>query len=286
MTEAGRRRRLVARTAITLLALAAATGARASCTANVSGNHIFALTGDSCPFASGTYAPTVAIPGTPPQPIVGLYANGGSITAGEDATAVTVNATAASASYGLYATNGGTIGPLDVAGVTTAASSSPAVYATGAGSTITLTLLPTTSPAVVTISTTGIDSAGVLATSGGSVFITGGPTSEEEPTAASVTTTNDGSAGLNAFSGSISATGITITTMGGLDLIDVPSDGVEVSNSGATVTLTDDTIVTSGDGAVGEFAQTSGMATLSGTATVTTTGDCDSGFCAYGLNAA
>ena len=181
MTEAGRRRRLVARTAITLLALAAATGARASCTANVSGNHIFALTGDSCPFASGTYAPTVLAPGSSPPAIVGLFANGGSITAGEDATAVTVNATAASASYGLNAINGGTIGPLDVAGVTTAASSSPAVYATGAGSTITLTLLPPTSPAVVTIVTMGIDSAGVLATSGGSVFLTGSRLDRRRP---------------------------------------------------------------------------------------------------------
>jgi autotransporter family porin len=74
--------------------------------------------------------------------------------------------------------------------------------------------------------------------------------------------------------------------MGDPDILSNPSDAVEVSNSGATVTLTDDTIVTSGEGAVGVFAQTSGMATLSGTATVTTTGDCESGFCAYGLNAA
>ena len=68
-------------------------------------------------------------PGVSPPAIVGLFANGGSITAGEDATAVTVNATAASVSYGLNAINGGTIGPLDVAGVTTEASLSPAVYA-------------------------------------------------------------------------------------------------------------------------------------------------------------
>ena len=192
--------------AIALLALAATTSARASCTANVSGNHIFALTGDSRPFASGTYAPTVAAPGTVPSAIVGLYANGGSITPGEEANAVTVNATAATTSYGLYAAGGGTIDggttdggtlPLDVAGITTSASSSPAVFATGVGSTITLTLLSPTSPALATIVTTGIDSAGVLAESGGSVVLTGG----------SVMTSADGSVGLNAFSGSISATG-------------------------------------------------------------------------------
>ena len=64
-------------------------------------------------------------------------------------------------------------------------------------------------------------------------------------------TSNDGSVGLNAFSGSISATGTTITTEGGLDILSNPSYGVEVSNSGATVTLTNDTIKTSGPGAVG-----------------------------------
>ena len=171
MTEAGRGRRLIARAATALLALAAATSAHASCTANVSGNHIFALSGDSCPFASGTYTPTVAAPGTVPSAIVGLYANNGSITPGEEATAVTVNATAVSTSYGLYAAGGGTIDggttdggtlPLDVAGVTTSASRSPAVFATGAGSTIALTLLSPTSPALATIVTTGINSAGVL----------------------------------------------------------------------------------------------------------------------------
>ena len=265
MTETGRGRRLIARAAIALLALAAATSARASCTANVSGNHIFALSGDTCPFASGTYTPTVAIPGPGTQPIVGLYANNGSITPGEEATAVTVNAIAAgSASYGLYAINGGTIDggatdgeplALDVAGVTTSASSSPAVFATGDGSKITLNLLSPTSPALATIVTTGVDSAGVLAESGGSVVLTGG----------SVMTSADGSVGLNAFSGSIKAMGTTITTEGGLDILSNPSYGVEVSNSGGTVTLINDTIKTSGPGAVGLLAQASGTATLSGT---------------------
>jgi hypothetical protein len=83
------------------------------------GDHIFAPSGDSCPFASGTYTPTVPIPGPPPQPIVGLYADGGSITALPGGAPVTVNATEPSTSYGFYATNGGTIGPLEVAGVTT-----------------------------------------------------------------------------------------------------------------------------------------------------------------------
>jgi hypothetical protein len=178
----------------------------------------------------------------------------------------------ASTGYGLYATNGGTIGPLDVAGVMTALSSSPAIFALGSGSTITLTVLSPTSPATATIETTALDSAGVLAESGGSVSLTG-----SGPTGGSVTTENAGSAGLNAFSGTISATGITITTEGGVDGVGVQSYGVVVSNSGAKVTLTDDTIMTSGAGDVGLIAQASGLATVAGTLSVGTTGDAATG---------
>ena len=84
-------------------------------------------------------------------------------------------------------------------------------------------------------------------------------------------TSADGSVGLNAFSGSIKAMGTTITTEGGLDILSNPSYGVEVSNSDGTVTLINDTIKTSGPGAVGLLAQASGTATLSGTIAVTTT---------------
>jgi hypothetical protein len=207
MTEAGRRRRLVARAAIALLALAAATGARAGCS-SVAGNHVFAL-GSPCT-ASGTYTPTVAIPGTPPQPIVGLFANGGgSIGADSNATLIKVDAKAAGKSYAVwsegagsainfftpsdvavpvtistsnggtyafYASSGGTIGSStmtpEVASVTTTASGAQAVYAFGAGSTITLSLLPPTSPALATIVTTGLDSPGALSLIGGSISLT------------------------------------------------------------------------------------------------------------------
>ena len=197
MTEAGRGRRLIARTAIALLALMPATSARASCTANVSGNHIFALTGDSCPFASGTYTPTAPIPGPGTQPIVGLYANGGSITPGEDATAVTVNATAASTSFGLYATGGGTIDagttdggplPLDVAGVTTSASSSPAVSPLVSGRRSPSRSSRPPLPRSQRSSRRGSIPRASWPSPGGSVVLTGG----------SVMTSNDGSVALNA----------------------------------------------------------------------------------------
>ena len=167
MTEAGRRRRLVARTAITLLALAAATGARASCTANVPGNHIFALTGDTCPFASGTYAPTaIRSPWLFSSRLSsGLFANARPQSAAgrRRRAAVTVNATAASASYERLRHrrrnnravrrrrrhNRG----FELAGrlrLWRGVDDHPQ-------------LLSPTSPAVATIVTTGVDSAGVLA---------------------------------------------------------------------------------------------------------------------------
>jgi hypothetical protein len=133
-----------------------------------------------------------------PQPIVGLFANGGSsINAAAEASPITVNANAISTpespttsyavwsegpgstinfftpsgeespsvavpvtistsnggTFGFYASGGGTIGSStmtpEVAGVTTEAILSPAVYALGAGSTITLTLLPSDAPATI-----------------------------------------------------------------------------------------------------------------------------------------
>jgi hypothetical protein len=315
MTEAGRRRRLVARTAIPLLALAAATGARATCT-NVPGDHLFALGGSSCPDASGAYTPTTPIPGTAPQPIVGLFANGGSsINAAAEATSITVNANAISTpksptsyavwsegpgstinfftpsgvavpvtistsnggTFGFYASGGGTIGSStmtpEVAGVTTEATLSDAVFASGAGSTITLTLLPPTSPALATIVTTGDDSTGVLASSGGRVVLSGG----------SVMTSGAGSAGLDAFSGSISATGTTITTTGPADTIGIQSVAAEVNGSGATITLTNDTFTTSGVGSSGVVAAAEGTATLSGATTTKITTTNDGAFGLYAL---
>jgi hypothetical protein len=59
-------------------------------------------------------------------------------------------------------------------------------------------------------------------------------------------TSGNGSAGLDAFSGSISATGTTITTTGGADTIGNQSVAAEVNGTGATITLTNDTFMTSG----------------------------------------
>jgi hypothetical protein len=145
MTEAGRGRRLAARTAIALVALAAATDARAACPGNATPNHIFASAGDSCPFASGAYTPTVV---SPFGNVVGLYAqDGGSITNAPAATSVTIHANP-NGSFAILS-NG-------------ASASSPF-----AASSINLAV-------PVTITTAGTTAAGVYAQAGGSVTLSDG----------------------------------------------------------------------------------------------------------------
>jgi len=356
MTDARRRRRLVPTAAIALLTLAAASGARASCTANVPGNHIFALAGDDCPFASGTYTPTTPIP-IPPSTIVGLFAqNGGSISDLPGATSITVNANPAAGSYavwsdgvapsapftpsqinlavpvtirtfgedsfGLYASGGGTITTSDGLSVTASGASSIGVYASGAspsgapstiavtrasivandpssngvqadaGGVVTLTGGSVTLEPIATngeglfatdagsrISATGtsivtnrLDATGVVSVSGANVVLNGG----------SVTTNGDGSAGVAAIFGSVSATGTSITTKGGVDLAGVESAGVSIGGPGATGALTSDAIMTAGAGSDGVLVQAEGRATLSGANGVTTTGDNSIGLHALG----
>ncbi|HLX98967.1 MAG TPA: hypothetical protein VKR62_09720, partial [Roseiarcus sp.] len=97
-----RRGRLVPTTAIALLALGAASGARAECEV-VAGDHVFALLGSACIAPSGAYAPTtpIPVPPSPPPPIVGFFANdGGSITAGAPIAITTSDV----GSIGVYAT--------------------------------------------------------------------------------------------------------------------------------------------------------------------------------------
>ena len=161
MKDARWRRRLVRTTASTLLALAAVSGARATCM-SVTGNHVFALAaGDDC-FASGAYHPTMPVP-APPANIVGLFAqNGGSITASSGATFVTVTANAAAGSYGVWS-EGASTEPLlrsqiDLAvpvTITTSGASSFGLYASGGGAIST--------PGGLSVTTNGASSIGVYA---------------------------------------------------------------------------------------------------------------------------
>jgi hypothetical protein len=173
MTDARRRRRPVSTTAITLLALAAASEARAACTANVVGDHVFALAGDDC-FASGLYTPTTPIP-SPPDNIVGLFAqNGGSITASAAAAAITIHVNGAAGGYGLWSEGvGPTIPPfpsrIDLfvpVTVTTSGAGSMAFYASNGGTIAT--------PDAPIITMTGTGAIGLYASGSGSSITAGG----------------------------------------------------------------------------------------------------------------
>jgi hypothetical protein len=140
MTEAGRGRRLGARGAIALLALATATGAHATC---VSGpGYLFAESGESCS-ASGAYSPSsTTVPAA-------LFADGvgtGDVPSHIQLDLPSVTVTTSGATYGLYAFDGGTISGPGVVSATTDGFGLPAIYAYGAGSTITLTVLTTPKP--------------------------------------------------------------------------------------------------------------------------------------------
>jgi hypothetical protein len=261
MTDARRRRRLVATTAITLLAVTASSGARATCM-SVSGNYLFALNGEACT-ASGAYNATTPIPGAPPQPIVGLYAVGGSsITDSPGATFVTVTvpapanpatasyavwsdgvagsapfapsnidlavpvtiSTSGSNSYGFYATGGGAITASDVKTVTTSGVNSIAVFASGAASAPAPSTASTIALSGAAILTSGVDAFGVFSDSGASVVLSGG----------SVMTTNDGSVGVASFFGStLSATGTSITTTGSADSSGARATAVWIAGTSA-----------------------------------------------------
>jgi len=283
MTEAGRGRRLVARAAIALLALAASTGARAACPGNATPNHIFAAAGDSCPVASGTYTPTVV---SPFGNVVGLYAeDGGSISNAPSASVnIDVNPAGAAAILsnvgGSVTLNGG--GSITLA---TTSTQSYGLFGWGDGS---ATGAPVTSISVtgVTIATNADDDTGAFSF-GASVTLTDG----------SVTTNEIGSAGLVAFGGAtsesgaaipttISATGTTITTKAGEDTgLGAFSYGVWIAGDGATGALTNDTIKTYGGGSDGVYALAGGVANLTGT-TVTTEGDGAIGVYASGTSSA
>jgi hypothetical protein len=280
MIEAGRRGRLVARTAIALLALAAAPAARAACTPGPMPMQSLTATDGSTCTASGFYGPTTG----PAIWAEGVAAASPYAPSHIDLAGVTITTTS-SASFGLYATGGGTITGTEGVSVTTEGDMSAAVFATGTAalpapptrSTITLTDATIITEGVDTPEE-GVDSPGVVSRDGGSVVLIGG----------SVDTKNEGSPGLIAFTSSftlptlISTTGMMITTEGGPDPVGSQSIAVEVQNPGATITLTDDIIKTFGVGGVGVLASDLGVAMLNGATTLTTTNDGGIGLFAEG----
>ena len=152
MTDARQRRKLFPATAIGLLALAAAPSARAGCSSNVPGDHVFALAGDICTASPGAYSPTAPIPVAPGN-IVGFFAyNGGSIGA---SGAVSITANPADSSYAAWSEGAGSsINLAAPVTITTSGGNSYGFYASAGGA--------IDAPDAPSITTTGASSLGVF----------------------------------------------------------------------------------------------------------------------------
>jgi hypothetical protein len=195
--------------------------------------------------AGGTLSLSNSILTTTGTQSFGVYtANAGVTTLSNDnITIMGDNALAVeSAAGGLTTINSGS--------VTTQGTNSIGAYATGAGSAI-------TANTGVAIKTSGTDSFGVQADSGGQVTLNGG----------SVMTSGIGSTGLyaTAAGSSITATGVAVATSGNFDpSTNSSSNGLDVED-GARAVFSGGSISTAGNGAYAVVAESKGSISLSGT---------------------
>jgi hypothetical protein len=296
-----------------------------TCTENVSGRNIIALSGDKCTASAGAYNPTTS---SVVLPVAyngfGFYAHGGSIdspgavtiathdpelTGGriaiwadgagslvtlEGATAIM---TAGKGSLGVYALGGGQVTSTGMLSVATAGVGAVALSASGSGSRIDATL--------GAIKTTAADTPALQADGGATLTVTGG----------TVTTSGVGAVGLSAdgVGSKLNASGVQVTTTGGLDKNGGAALGI-FAGDGAAVSLANSAVTTSGEGAhalyvtgagstaslsgsnkftttgagaVGLLASSGGVVTATGAVTISTAGTnaASSGLSAFGVNA-
>ena len=234
----------------------------ASCTYNSipTPSGVFALTGDVCAAAPGTYNPTVQPPDVPlkvPDTGFGFFAYFGGVI--NSPGAVTINTTRAIDAYGAW--SDGTGAQINFSGATTVSTAgvnSFGLYAYLGGA------ISATAP--VTITTTGANSAGALVNTGGVVSLSGG----------AVTTSGAGAAGLfAAYSGStITASGVAITTNGGVGPVPGTFAAGVSAYDGGSATFSGGSITTNGASAPAAASQGAGSSvTLSGGTTILTNGD-------------
>ncbi len=152
------------------------------------------------------------------------------------------------------------------AGATTFAGGS--ISTSGAGSTGLLTTtggLTTVTADIsghtTTIATSGASAPGAFAASGGIVSLAG----------LAITTTGDGSVGLLVHDqgSSVQATNVTINTQGSADGVYNGPGTTGTSTSGGSLTLTNASVITSGDNAAGAIADTGGVTKIAGGSFVT-----------------
>jgi Autochaperone Domain Type 1 len=272
-----------------LAAIFAPERAYATCTYDVPGTGIIALSGDMCS-AAGPYsgAPpgyvafsasgggvitstggvTINNTPTPVANAFGVYANGGQInlTAGI-ADVQTSGATA----YDFYARDGGAITFADGKIESTGAGAS-GLYASGAGSTITVTGAPTIETGLL-----GAAADGVVADMGGAVSLMNG---------GHITTYAGGSVGLfvDGSSSTITGAGLTVQSFG--DSVSPPDTGAAFNNGAGSsaapgLILTNSTLAATGMAAFGVYTSNGGSTALSGDS-ISTGGDSAPGLWASG----
>ena len=256
-----------------------------TCTENVSGRNIIALSGDSCTAAPGAYHPTtsaVSLPTT--YNAFGFFAAGGSIVSPGDVSITTASASQSGAhaiwadganstitlqgattlttvqnvSHGLYATGGGVITATGAVNATVSGAGSSAVYASGAGSQISFT-------GGGTLTGSGANAPLVQADGGATVTLGG----------SGVTTTlsNTNADGANGSLLYATGSGTSITATGATMSFSAAGGGNGlVANNSATISIVGGSIASTGAFVVNAAAFNAGVLTLTGT-TLTASGD-------------
>jgi Autochaperone Domain Type 1 len=216
----------------------------------------------------------------------GLQASGlgSSITTTNGTTIATFGA----AAYGVVADTSGVV-TLNGGSVTTSGAGSVGLFATGDGSQIGATN-------VAVSGTTGTDAHALFVYQGGQITMTGGSATMTGHTAGGtdwvvgvvgggridlngtvISTTADGSGGIfiNGAGGVINATGVTITTQGGVDSTSgTAAEGAYNGSDtgypqGGTLVLTSTTITTAGLRAIGVHTNSAGSTTLTNSSVAT-----------------
>jgi fibronectin-binding autotransporter adhesin len=265
----------------------------ATCTENVPGRNVIALTGDQCR-AAGTYNPTTS---NATLPVTyngfGFYANGGTITSSGQVTIDTTDPNSSGRRYGAWADGPGANitlgGPTTITTITTVGASSIAAFASGGGK------ISSTGP--ISVSTTGAGAHGLNASGPGSSIV--GPLG-------SVSTSGSFASGAQADAGgALTLTGGTVETLGpnAVGLLatgansQITANNVAVSTSGASaagvqsaagaaISLNLGSVTTNGANSAGVYALGGGTVMATGGTQVTTTGGASIGLRASGAGSA
>jgi hypothetical protein len=241
-----------------------------TCTENVPGRNIIALSGDHCVAAPGAYNPTVTAVGNL-LPVTyngfGFFANGGSIDSPGNVSITTSDPQGTGGSIAIWSDGPGSLITTEgTTKITTVDANSIGVYASDGG--------VFTATGNVKVNTSGAGAFGVNADGSGSTITLGD---------AKIKTTGQGAVGLLANDSAGTGSGGTIVVNGNLKIKTQGqgSDAIWSDGSGANITTYGTTkLKTAGDNSIGVYASGGGQFTANGDLIITT-----GGAGAFGVNA-